>query len=237
MPRAAKVLCVQCDTERAWQRRICPKCGKTKTKPVPVVVVDASPDDSCNEDDRALDLVAETSEAAAAESEEDSEEDSEVESEEEGEADPQDEKEQKKLRKKARNDADKQRPGRLAALQPPQSTLPNAVGPRIFAVRGPVGGPVHPLVLYDLRGCQGPHRQLRNLKGQSPVHQALQPAHLLRGLSWRLPAFFYRFLRRSSSACISASQSPCRTHPPNCQAWALPRKLSPGSRSRGPWRP
>ena len=82
----------------------------TKTKPVPVVVVDASPDDSCNEDDRALDLVAETSEAAAAaESEEDSEEDSEEESEEEGDADPQDEKEQKKLRKKARNDADKQR--------------------------------------------------------------------------------------------------------------------------------
>lgn len=46
-----------------------------------------------------------------------------------------------------------------------------------------------------------------------------------------------RFLRRSSSACISASQSPCRTHSPNCQAWALPRKLLPGSRSRGPWRP
>ena len=67
MPRAAEGLCVQCDTERAWQRRICPKCGKTKTKPVPVVVVDASPDDSCNEDDRALDLVAETSEAAAEE--------------------------------------------------------------------------------------------------------------------------------------------------------------------------
>lgn len=74
----------------------------TKTKPVPVVVVDASPDDSCNEDDRALDLVAETSEAAAAaESEEDSEEDSEEESEEEGDADPQDEKEQEKAEKES----------------------------------------------------------------------------------------------------------------------------------------
>ena len=135
MPRAAKVLCVRCDTERAWQRRTCLKCGATKTKPVPVVVDDAPPDGSCDDEDgRALDLVAETSEPAAAESEEDSEEDSEEESEEEGDADPQDEKEQKKLRKKARNDADRQRLGKLAALQPPQSTLRYAVGPRILSV-------------------------------------------------------------------------------------------------------